>query len=291
MKTFNKLFKKLFLVFSIFLIFSFTAFAKGSFEFILNGSIGLNISTPLSDGMKKTKFPFNSPYLEFGMDWGVGWLDAGVLAQLGYMFHIKENLFGISVLGELGYSRSNYDVVYANGISDIMGDGIGLSGVYEVLNHSLQIGLLPKFNIKNFSIGIGGGIKIPMLSIRSYYVRDKGSSSGVYYSIIDDYENATPPEGEYRAPNNNAENRKNYHIYYAKITFDYSIFFAGYKAALNIGVYLEYDFLPKYEFPITSYYTYATGDTTEYKVEKLKNYGTFNIGVQFGFRFGENIKL
>ena len=131
--------KKLFFIVSVFIMFNIPAFARSGFEFILNVPIGASYSI-ISQNMKDYEMK-NS----FG-------LDAGVEAQLGYMFQIKDG-FGISVLGEIGFAHDNYIVKFKNDyyLKD-----------YTITYNSLQIGLFPKFNIGKFSIGIGGGIKIPI---------------------------------------------------------------------------------------------------------------------------------
>ena len=101
-----------------------------------------------------------------------GHSDADVSAQIGYMFQVKEG-FGISVLGELGYSWDLYMMGY--GDTTVSYVGVGGSGSYIAKDgldfsqyyHSFKIGLLPKFNIglggrHGLAIGIGGGVKIPV---------------------------------------------------------------------------------------------------------------------------------
>ena len=83
------------------------------------------------------------------------------------MFQVKDG-FGISVLGELGYSWDSYMVGYGDTsyqVSDgnyTTKDGMSIQQYY----HSFKLGLLPKFNIGvgngAIAIGIGGGVKIPL---------------------------------------------------------------------------------------------------------------------------------
>ena len=82
--------KKLFFIISIFIIFNISAFAKSGFEFILNVPIGGNYAYPTKN-MK-----INVDYVRYEMEGFFGF-DIGVVAQLGYMFQIKDG-FGISVL-------------------------------------------------------------------------------------------------------------------------------------------------------------------------------------------------
>ena len=243
--------KKLFFIVSIFVIFNIPAFAKSGFEFILNVPIGASYSI-LSQNMKDYEMK-NS----FG-------LDAGVEAQLGYMFQIKEG-FGISVLGDIGYSYNNYKIKY----------GGWRFKDYYFSYESIQVGLFPKFNIKGFSIGIGGGIKFPIFEYWEYTY--KSNLSYASYSIANNEK--APMEGwvdaTLSADDIEMKGRPYFVIPYAKLTFDYSIFFAN-KWAINVGLYCRYDFLPKID------------DISNEKgyMEKPKNYGTFNFGIQLGLRFG-----
>ena len=75
------------------------------------------------------------------------------------MFQVKEG-FGISVLEELGYIHDTISGTYGKIET---GNGLNFSGIKAIYTlEQFQIGLLPKFNIGAFSIGIGGGVKIPL---------------------------------------------------------------------------------------------------------------------------------
>ena len=268
----NVNFKKLFFIVSILLTFNIHAFAKSGFEFILTVPIGGNYAYPTKD-MKVAV-----DYVEYGMSGFFGF-DIGVVSQLGYMFQIRDN-FAISVLGEIGHARDNYKLEY-------YGNNLGsYGGNFTIRHNSIQIGLLPKLNIKGFSIGIGGGIKIPVSL--SYYDKETSHTS-IDYSIASNPETGGGDEGYYQKFISKV-NIDNKIIYYAKITLDYSLFFND-NLAFNIGLYFGYDFLPKYQILAFSYYTYSSlfpfeDDGKNYYVEKAKNYGTLNFGVQLGLRFG-----
>ena len=123
--------KRLFFIISIFAIFNISVFAKSGSEFILNVPIGASysiISKNMKDYEMKNSFGF----------------DVGVNAQFGGMFQNEEG-FGISLLGDIGYSHDNYKIKY---------DGNYLKDYYFRYD-SIQVGLLPKLNIRGFSIGIG----------------------------------------------------------------------------------------------------------------------------------------
>ena len=76
------------------------------------------------------------------------------------MFTVGNNM-GVSALFDMGYHRD----VFAFTSKE---DRINFGGMKEVDVRTsfefdtLQIGLLPKFRIKNIAIGLGGGVKIPL---------------------------------------------------------------------------------------------------------------------------------
>ena len=244
--------KKFLLTIAMTMIFSISAFAASGFEFIfqLAGGAGATI---LSKDAKDV-------YQKGGLS-----ADADVSAQIGYMFQVKEG-FGISVLGELGYSWDLYMMGYGDTtVASVAGtysakDGLDFSQYY----HSFKIGLLPKFNIglggrHGLAIGIGGGVKIPLAGNQSLTSTTAGS-----YTTSE----------EAKTQIDIALKRKDITdlfspavIGYMKVTFDYYLFFTD-NIGMNFGLYLAGDFGPKYK------------DT------KVKINDSFDIGLQLGFRFG-----
>ena len=201
--------KKFIVIMAMTMIFSVSAFAASGFEFILNVPLGLGIGIP-TKSEKDTQSNKS----------GVGF-DAGVTAQLGYMFQVKSG-FGISVLGELGYAHTTRALTQK---SETLGIKTSIYAAY--IMDSFQIGLLPKINIGAFAIGIGGGVKIPVAFQLSSKAKIgdttiKGKEKIDMKVFRDNYSPAI--------------------IGYIKGTFDYSIFFTD-KLAFNIGLYLGYDML------------------------------------------------
>ena len=230
--------KKFIVIMAMTMIFSVSAFAASGFEFILNVPLGLGIGIPTKS--------------EKDIKWksGIGF-DAGVTAQLGYMFQVK-NGFGISVLGELGYAHTTRALTQK--YEEL---GIKTSIYAAYIMDSFQIGLLPKINIGAFAIGIGGGVKIPVAFQLS-------SKAKIGNQIIE--------EGKEKIDMKLfKENYSPAVIGYIKGTFDYSIFFTD-KLAFNIGLYLGYDILK----------TKATPELGE----KSEIEGVFDIGVELGLKFG-----
>ena len=229
--------KKFLIIMAMTMIFSVSAFAASGFEFILNVPLGLGIGIP-------TKSEIDAQFNKSGVGF-----DAGVTAQLGYMFQVVDG-FGISVLGELGYAHTTRSL---SAKGEEGGVKFSISQVNSV--DSFQIGLLPKFNIGAFAIGIGGGVKIPM---------------AVQYSYKYEF-------GDEKIQNKGKLNMKEFRemyspavIGYIKGTFDYSIFFMD-NLAFNIGLYLGYDMIKTKAIP-------EIGEKSEIE-------GVFDIGVELGLKF------
>ena len=224
--------KKILLTMAMTMALGTSAFAASGFEFILNVPLGAGIGIPT-----KTE-------KDAGVKSGAGF-DGGVTAQLGYMFQVTDG-FGISVLGELGYAHTTRK------LSQNDETGSWFSSTTYCLD-SFQIGLLPKFNIGAFAIGIGGGVKIPM-AVKSYY-DEKGIGSVETKVNMKDFRDMYSPAV----------------IGYIKGTFDYSIFFLD-NLAFNIGLYLGYDMIKTKAYP-------------EFDI-KSEMQGVFDIGVELGLKFG-----
>ena len=217
--------KKFLLTIAMTMALGTSAFAASGFEFILNVPLGVGITIP----PKVLK--------DVGVKGGAGF-DAGVSVQLGYMAQVV-NGFGISALFELGYAHDSFG--YSAGTEKM---GLALD--------SLQVGLLPKFNIGAFSIGIGGGIKFPLGGkMTSKSEVDGNFSEPLGFGAFSLF---SPPV-----------------IGYVKATFDYSIFFTE-KLALNVGLYLAGD--------IAKTILFEDGNGNALGIS------SFDVGVELGFKFG-----
>ena len=231
--------KKFLLTIAMTMALGTSAFAASGFEFILNVPFGINWSIPTGELKGKG---------------GAMGFDAGVDAQIGYMISVKDG-FGISVLGELGYSWDAYS--YTAGVSESEGSGSSAginiqlkSGFVSFSFHSFKLGLLPKFNIgfggrHGLAVGIGGGVKIPIAG----QIKFPGDNESL---------KATRQEiAEFLSPSV---------IGYIKTSIDYYLFFTD-NIAMEFGLYLGGDFAPK---------------------QKETKIGTdaFDFGLQLGFRFG-----
>ena len=236
--------KKLILSAFMLAVFSISAFAASGFEAILNVPIGLSVGFH-NFKLKDVRFK-NEIEKQVKQNSGVGF-DIGVTAQLGYMFQVKEG-FGISVLGEIGYSHDSYAFVNASDKK------LTQSFTFE----SIQVGLLPKFNIGAFAIGVGGGVKIP-LSRKLYSKYDGKDVTGSPVKA-----NSSDIKDDFKTPV----------IGYIKATFDYSIFFTD-NIAMNVGLYAGYD------FGMSMSEQLAPKNLFEYM-----NFSSFDIGLQLGLKFG-----
>ena len=232
--------KKFLLTIAMTMILGTSAFAASGFEFILNVPLGAGITMLPKD------------YKDLGAK-GTAGFDAGVEVQLGYMFQVV-NGFGISALVELGYAHDHFgysvetevafDPTTMNPITAKVDQSYGLD--------SFKIGLLPKFNIGAFAIGIGGGVKVPLGGKMTYKIGDAKESMKM--AMGDALTLFTPPV-----------------VGYVKATFDYSIFFLD-NLAFNIGLYLGGD-IAKTELLMD-----ANGNPG--------NISSFDIGVELGLKFG-----
>ena len=233
------------------MIFSVSAFAASGFEFLFQLAGGAGVVIP------------NKEAKDLGIK-GTLSADADVSAQIGYMFQVKEG-FGISVLGELGYSFDVYSMGYGDtSVTSVGGTYSAKEGLdIGLFYHSFKLGLLPKFNIgfggrHGLAIGIGGGVKIPIsgrFSTTSTFagegatIEDVKFTDGINLKRKDITDLFSPSV-----------------IGYMKVTFDYYLFFTD-NIAMNFGLYLGGDFGHKQR------------DT------KI-GLDAFDIGLQLGFRFG-----
>ena len=252
-----KSFKRLFFIISILLIFNISAFAESGFEFTCNFQLGTGIGIPTKT-MK-----------DIGFKSDVGFDFSGEF-QFGYLFQVKNN-FGISALVELGYNIGSYSVSGKINISEQiaaelnkLGFGnidISKLGIFNNVSasfvnyfYSIQVGLFPKFNIGNFAIGIGGGIKIPFMGWQTVKILDTEFDTGLLYR---------PEISDLISPAI---------LGYVKTSFDYSFHIMD-KTAFNVGLYLGFDIMKE----------------KSYEGQKGEYIYTFNIGVVFGVKYGASV--
>ena len=252
-----KYLRKIFTTMALMTIFSVSVFAKSGFEFHYNALLGVGVSFPTTS-MKDMGFKN-----DIGFD-GTG------LFQIGYMRQVKEG-FGISYLLELGYNFSSYTIsgkpdfnsIVSDALNEMFGININPSQVgmpndmsvaLDFTFYNIQVGLFPKFNFGNFSIGIGGGIKIPVIGEMSVTATALNIEETRKLSRVDMADFFNPP------------------IFgYVKTSLAYSFYLTD-KVALDVGLYLSYDIMQFIN----------EGGKDEYG-------GTLNTGIIFGVKFGGKV--
>ena len=252
-----KYLRKIFTTMALMTIFSISAFAKSGFEFHYNALLGVGVGFP-NKSFKDVGFKS-----DFGVD-GTG------LFQIGYMRQVKEG-FGISYLLELGYNFSSYTIsgkpdfnsIVSDALNEMFGININPSQVgmpndisvaLDFTFYNIQVGLFPKFNFGNFSIGIGGGIKIPVVGEMSVTATALNIEETQKLSRTDIVDIFNPP------------------IFgYVKTSLAYSFYLTD-KVALDVGLYLSYDIMQFIN----------EGGKDEYG-------GTLNTGIIFGVKFGGKV--
>lgn len=252
-----KIIKNIFLTIAFIIIFNISAFGESGFEFSGNFQLGMSVGIP-TKSLKDIGFKS-----DIGLDFGCGF-------QFGYMFQIKNN-FGISALVELGYNVGSYSIKGKLNINELISEelsklGFGNININElgILNnvsasfinyfYSIQVGLFPKFNIGNFSIGIGGGIKIPIMGWQTLEMLGIEEDTGLLYR---------PEISDLISPAI---------LGYVKTSFDYSFYIFD-KTFINVGLYLGFDIMKN----------------KSYEWQKGEYGSTFNVGVIFGIKYGASV--
>lgn len=186
---------------------------------------------------------------------GIVGFDAGINLQGGYL--VSEEDKGISLLLDLGYSHDSFGMANSSQDNDTK-KKIKVQEYYTFEN--LSIGILPKFHYKNFAFGFGVGVKIPLYLTHSYDETIDNISTKTY-----GYYNASKIDSI----------MKNSVITYVKLTFDYS-FYVHEKAAILVGAYLGTDFGIDLR-------------GSELVLVESRNLASFDLGIQLGMKFGNNL--
>ncbi|WP_300369873.1 hypothetical protein [Brachyspira sp.] len=225
--------KKLLLMISIFISINLSLSAASGFEAIINVPFGIAVGIPMGQIAGSTR-KINTGF------------DVGVTAQFGYVIDLKNNI-GLSILGESGYSYDTYSYATSSDSTTKIANSTSF--------HSFQIGLLPKLNIKDFSIGFGGGLKIPIAGTSE----DRTTTHGTNYTASGSTMNMITIVNKYDKMNV---------IPYIKLTFDYSVF-NNYNIGANFGMYFDYEF----------------GVRQKINEKKYTSVDSFGVGLQIGLRF------
>ena len=204
----------------------------------LGASISQKSQTHNADADKNDGTLSGKSAFEFG---------AGILPGFYMGF---DDYMGFSIALDLGYKREVFSY-NENKLGGGQYEKIGTSYYFDTIN----IGLLPKFNIARFYIGIGGGIKLIVSGSEKTKNYDENKNQFV--------------DSETKYNFDSVKNKfKNPYIPYIKATFDYLFFFDD-EIALGIGLYAGYDFGPQIKDDRFS----------------KNNLGAFDIGGQISFYF------
>ena len=220
--------------FLLMLLMSASAFAASGFESALNIPVLASIGIPMGNSGEKRR-----------VDLGI---NSGITLQIGYGSY-NENGLGFSVLGELGYAFNQFAEYYPDR---------AFKESVTASFHSLQLGILPKFNMKYFSVGLGGGVKIPFSGYTLKY-NEYASSQYNFLYIDRDFNYITDTYNKMPV------------IPYIKLTFDFytpeiddDSGNISDTSDFGVGLYLGYDFGPKGNNNVGA--------------------DSFSIGAQFSFR-------
>ncbi len=161
--------------------------------------------------------------------------DSGFTFLIGANQRLIDTL-SITVLAEVGYYHDTYDFKH------------NINGNRRTENYqfdSFLIGAVGRFHFSFFSLGLGGGVKIPISAIyrsdKDRYYLSRGDIKDLFQSSV---------------------------IPYVKASLDFNIF-----NYISLGLYVNYDFPMKFQQN-----TFMDGIIIN------KNYMTgFDIGIQFGY--------
>ena len=221
--------KRIFILFI--LLLSFNALYPADFIAGFVGRIGG--SSAATDRSKVFTSNFRDFDNSFSFQPGIFW---------GY-----DDLLSAALLFDIGYSKDRYEIKYT----------VNGKRVLENYNFSsLAIGVFPRFNVGFFSIGFGGGIKLP-LSLK-YTKEGDGFSKNRYSLDFGDIQDAFTTSL----------------IPYIKVSADFLVRFNR-KFMMSFGVYANYD------FPID---IDKNGIFKDFTINQ-DSLASFDIGFQLGMYF------
>ena len=253
---------KLIKILIILFIFTSISFAKSGLELGVFVPLGIGVgihyyNAPPSTFTKQQTNDYNNYISNNTMTSQVGF-EAGVLLQAGYRLELNRDM-SFSFMGEIGYNRDNFN--YRGKDSNTNSSALKMENYRYYSFDSIVLGLLPRFNYKRFSIGIGFGMKIFLAGTmnNSSYNKLLGYSTE-NIKIID------------------TKNYKNYFssniIPYLKLTLDYAVYTSS-RFDFVLGVYLDYDFALKYN-------DISKGNNQ--LNNPIENIASVDLGIQIGTR-------
>ena len=178
--------------------------------FANNFNVGIGLVVPLGASISQKNQTHNADAdKNDGIFSGKSAFEVGVGITPGFYKGFND-FMGFSIALDFGYKREVFSYSQNKKIADSQYETVSTIYYFDTIN----LGLLPKFNVASFFIGIGGGVKIVVNGVEK----------------IKNY-------GE------NHVQLKSPYIPYVKATFDY-LFLFGDEMALGIGLYAGYDFGP-----------------------------------------------
>ncbi|WP_028329511.1 hypothetical protein [Brachyspira alvinipulli] len=233
------------------LLFSKFSFAESGWQFGVMIPIGASFSFYNVNFSSQATSDYMNNYKK---STGTIGFDIGVNLQGGYL--VSDGDIGISLLADLGYSHDSFGLT--SSYQNTAGKKVDVKEYYTFEN--LSVGILPKFHYKNFGIGLGLGVKIPLYLTHSTESKIDNTSTKTY-----GYYNASKIDDVI----------KNSVITYVKLTFDYSFYVAD-DIALLLGAYLGTDFGLDLR-------------GAEVVMVESRDLASFDLGVQLGVKFGQGI--
>ena len=226
----NNILKNKLVIISVIFALSFAKVNAANFVIGFMGQFGASAATT-----EKGKI-FNSDFREFENSFSV---------QPGIFFSYYDTISSAIFL-DIGYSKDRYEFRFGEGENRI---------VENFSLNNISIGLLPRINFGFLSLGIGGGIKIPLSMIYS----TEGQ-----YSYLERYK---LDFGDVR------DSLTEIFYPYLKASVDFLIKGKN-RFMMTLGVYANYDFA----FNLKN-------DSILYMAKSIENIASFDLGFQIGLYF------
>ena len=261
--------KKIIFTFAIIFLLQTKAFPE--FEMNLAVPFGLSFIFPHAEGQAGQMIQSKPHRIDYRDIKHIFLPHVGVLMQIGNNFDLKNKtgVTSISLLADLGYYLQPFGAAFKNT------DGYNANVTEEaIFFNTLDFGTIIKINIYlpnmpkqiPFSIGFGGGLKIPFNATKYTCLYSNGEEVKETMS----YEDIKETFEQHLIP-------------YIKLTYD-TYYYVSDSIALTIGANMSYNFGMKYNTDKLN----ANGSTisTTLNLEKYAYSSSLDIGFTFGISFG-----
>lgn len=237
------------------LMFIVSSVAFPTFEIGIQVPIGISIGIPNVDIINKEWATPLYNTIEANIDYEIA-----VLMQIGCNYKLSNNVLkSISVLLDLGYYRHPISTMYDNNVNE------------SIYFNSINIGIIPKLHFDRISIGIGGGVMVPI-------------DATVYNSNGDSHALVLRNDGKKYTYLQMKRIFKYPFMPYIKLTAE-GYFYITKKSAFSVGSYILYNFGMEYELDKLNPNEYIS--STDPKFKKY-SFSSVDIGVVLGFSFGRD---